>query len=112
MYKKHTSQQGVAIIISILFVAVILSIVFSLSAVFIPKLRSAAEIKSSVPAAYAAESGLEWCLYKNRKAPAPAPQFDNGASFLLNPADCSGAVPTVKSLGTYRGVTRAFELTF
>lgn len=112
MHKKNSYQQGIAIIISMLLIGVILSIVFALSAVFVPKIHSAAEIKNSVGAAYASESGLEWCLFQKNIGPAPPPQFDNGASFFLSPDDCSGAVPTVKSLGTYRGVTRAFEITF
>ncbi len=98
-----------AILISVLLVGVMLSIVFSLSAIFIPKIRASAETKNSVPAAYAAESGLEWCLYIINKIPVPTPTppaMTNGSSYVVS--DC--AISPVKSTGTYRGVTRVFQI--
>lgn len=110
--KKHTfhsSEQGIAIIISVLMVGIILAIVFALSAIFLPKLRSAAEVKSSVSAAYAAESALEWCLYVHNMdvVPSPVPS-DPDVTFTVTDCDKS----PVTAVGTYRGVTRAFELSF
>ena len=97
-----------AIIVSILLVGVILSIVFALSAIFIPKIRTAAETKNSTPAAYAAESGLEWCLYVARHGDVPAPVNPLGNGSTYEVSDC--AVSPVKSTGQYRGVTRAFQI--
>ncbi|MEK7616151.1 MAG: type II secretion system protein [Patescibacteria group bacterium] len=105
---KSNTQSGFALVVSILLVAVILSIALSLSAIFIPKIRIAAEAKNSVTAAYAAESALEWCLYSNRIEPVPSPTMTNGSTFTIT--DCS--VSPVKATGTYRGVTRAFEISF
>lgn len=100
-----------AIITSVLLVGVILSIVFSLSAIFIPKLRSAADVKNSTAAAYAAESLLEWCLYQYRTGDIARPVMSNGSTYsIINPEDC--LVSPVRATGTYRGVTRAFELTY
>lgn len=107
-YKK--SQAGVAILISILLVGVLLSMVFSLSAIFIPKIRSAADIKNSVAAAYAAESGLEWCFYQNQVGPVPSPIMSNNAIFIIAPTDCS--TTPVTAIGTYRGINRAFQISF
>ena len=103
-------QQGIAILISILFIGILLSIVFALTAVFIPKIRSTAEIKNSVGAAYAAESALEWCLYQYDypALPLPSPTMDYGSSYIVS--NC--APPSVRAIGTYRGVTRAFEISF
>lgn len=111
MKRKNFYQQGIAIVTSILLVGVILAIVFALSAVFIPKIHNAGETKNSVGAAYAAETGLEWCLYENRIGPTTSPKMDlPGATFSVNPADCSTS--PIRAVGAYRGVTRAFEITF
>lgn len=110
-FKKTKKQEGVAILVSVLFIGILLSIVFALSAIFIPKLKSAAEIKNSVTAAYAAESELEWCLYELRVGDVSPPAMANGSTYVpLAPADCS--VSPVRAVGSYRGVTRAFELSF
>jgi len=101
-------NKGVAILISLLIVAVILSVVLALSAIFIPKIQIASETKNSVPGAYAAESALEWCLYVNRAAPVPPPVMNNGSTYTVT--DC--AASPVRAVGTYRNVSRMFEITF
>ena len=104
------NQKGIAIISSILVVSVILSIVLALSAVFIPTIRIAVDVKNSVPAIYAAESALEWCLYRVRiDDTAPRPIMGNDSKYNED-IDCLGA--TIKAVGTYHGVTRAFEVSF
>lgn len=103
----NKSKNGMALIVSVLLVGVILSIAFALSAIFIPKIRSAAETKNSTPAAYAAESGLEWCLYVTRHGDVPKPQMQNDSTYEVT--DC--ATSPIKSTGHYRGVTRAFQIT-
>lgn len=110
-------NSGVAVIFAVLLMGVFLSIVLTLSAIFIPKIRTAANVKRSAGALYAAESGVEWCLYVNRKGSAAMPIMSNGATFINGrtnvpfvPADCS--VSPIKSLGTYQGVTRSFEISF
>ena len=108
--KQKQSQAGVAMITSVLLVGVLLSIVFALSAIFIPKLKSAAETKSSVTAVYAAESMLEWCLYTNRIFPVSSPVPRADIPWTATVTECSES--PVKAVGTYRGVTRAFELSF
>lgn len=103
---------------TLLMVGIIVSIVLALTAIFLPKLRSVSEMKNSVGALYAAESGAEWCLYVMYQDftsfPNP-PVLDNGATLVnstgnpLTSADCSAAA--IKVLGTYNRVTRAFEIT-
>lgn len=108
-------NSGVAVILAVLLMGVFLSITLTLSAIFIPKIRTAGDVKRSVAAAYAAESGIEWCLYVNRKGSAATPVMSNGATYINGntgvsfvPADCSTS--PIKSLGTYQGVTRTFEV--
>ncbi|MDO8495190.1 MAG: hypothetical protein Q7S32_01520 [bacterium] len=110
MKKKLHNQAGVAILFSIILISILLSAAFTLSLIFAPKIRSSGQIKDSTGAFYAADSGVEWCLYMIRKGLAPAPIFNNGATLIANPADCS-AFP-MKLTGTYKGVTRAVEVNF
>ena len=118
---KKENQKGVTILFAILLVGILLSIILTLSAIFTPKIRTSFDVNSSAGAIYAAESALEWCLYINRQSPpAPTPLppvLDNGAIYVnaatgapLVPGDCLS--PSVKVIGTYRGVSRVFEITF
>ncbi len=115
-YKLKTNE-GVAVILAVLLMGFFLSITLVLSAIFIPKIKTASDIKRSVGALYAAESGIEWCLYVNRIGSTPQPIMGNGAVFINGitnvpfvEADCS-TLP-MKSIGTYLGVTRSFEINF
>lgn len=109
-------EEGVVVIIAILVVGILLSVVLSLSAIFIPKIRNSSEVKKSTAALYAAESGIEWCIYVFKKDGSyPLPIMINGAQILNGntdampaPADC--AAQPVKIQGTFQGVTRSFEL--
>ncbi|MDP3731121.1 MAG: hypothetical protein Q8R34_01350 [bacterium] len=106
-------EKGVIIIFTAILLGILVSISLGLAAIFTPKIQLVTEVKNSVGALFAAESGLEWCLYNNQIAPSPTPPppvMANGATYQLTPADCSGS--TFKSVGTFRGVTRAFEVTF
>ena len=111
--KRQSSERGVVIIFTAIILGILISISLGLAAIFNPKIRLSTEVKNSVGALFAAESGLEWCLYKNQVNPTPLPPpptMSNGATFILTPADCSGG--SLKSVGTYRGVTRAFQVNF
>lgn len=119
-YKSKTND-GVAVIFAVLLMGIFLSIALTLSAIFIPKIRTASDVKRSVGALYAAESGIEWCLYVNRIGPASQPIMSNNASYINGntgnpfpivppvPGDC---VSPIKSLGAFQGVTRTFEISF
>ncbi|MBI3046378.1 MAG: hypothetical protein HYY86_02485 [Candidatus Harrisonbacteria bacterium] len=89
------------------------------------QLRQSNDVINSNKAIFAADSGIEWRLYKFFKADSqickecpdggvcPGPNFENGASFQTT---CEllggGAVPTVKvkSTGTAGNNSRAFEI--
>lgn len=115
----NANNKGQAVVITILIVGFLLSITLTLSLLFIPKIRASSEIKKSSAALYAAESGLEWCLYVYRHGVVSAPAMANSATFLngkvsppapLTSADC--LAPPLKTLGTYQGISRAFEISF
>lgn len=111
--KKLGKQSGVVIIFTAIILGILISIALGLGAIFTPKIRQIAEVKNSVGAVFAAESGLEWCLYNNQVVPSPTPAppvMSNGATYVLTPANCSGT--SLKSVGTYKNVTRAFQIDF
>ena len=110
-------QSGVVVILAVLLIGIFLSIAFTLSAIFIPKLRTASDAKRSVGALYAAESALEWCLYVNRIGSTAQPVMGNGATYINGntnvafvESDCLAS--PFRSVGTYQGVTRSFEISF
>lgn len=110
---KKEGQKGVVIIFTAILLGILVSIALGLAAIFTPKVRLINEVRSSAAAFFAAESGLEWCLYINQIAPSPTPAppvMLNGATYQLTPANCSGA--TIKSVGNYQGVTRALQVDF
>ena|ERR1051326_4488443 len=122
----HVNQRGSVILYAMLSMAVMLAIGLTLNSLFISRLRSAAQARSSIDALYAADSAAELCLYEARHGtviPSPRLQLDNGATFqitLLAPgqpditADCS-ALGTAsfgfRATGTFRGVRRTLEVT-
>jgi hypothetical protein len=101
------NQSGVVIVFSIILISVLLSAALSVALIFTPKLRASAEIRHSAGAIYAADTGIEWCLYVNRKGAIAAPVLSNGATVTLLPANC--LTFPIKSTGNYRGTTRVLE---
>ena len=116
--KIYDVQKGSVLIFSMLMLGVILTITLSLANTLLPRLRSAGDALSSVAAIYAADSGVEWCLYTQRgRLPAvPQPVMSNGATytFLFGalPATCAPAENPLNHTitGTFRTVTRAFKI--
>ena len=91
------------------------------------QVRQSSDAVSSTKAIYAADSGIEWQLYKFYKAPAPdsqkcktcsesnfacpQTQFQNNASFeTVCIAQSVGGNLTVKSTGFSGNIARAFEI--
>jgi len=109
-------QKGIALISAVIVSTVLLTIIFTLTAIFIPKLETTREASKSVAALFAAESGAEWCIFIRNKGAIAMPIMLNGAELLdemgepLDSGDCS--IDPVKIIGEYQGVSRAFELEF
>lgn len=116
--KKHLkNESGVAVILTVLLAGFFLAIILTLSAIFIPKLGLASDIKKSNAALYAAESAIEWCLYVNRIGSAAQPVMSNGATFKNGTtnqsfveADCQ--TTSAKAIGTFQRSVRSFEISF
>lgn len=112
-------QAGLVSIVAILLVGIFLSMVLTLSAIFIPKLKSSSDVKKTSAAFYAAESAVEWCIYVNRKTPpSPTPQppvMNNMASFTngitgnnFAAVDCLSS--PIKSIGNFQNLSRSLEV--
>ena len=104
------TDRGSALVFTILLTIAIISITTTMAAIFLPKIKQSGEIRRSVGAVYAADTGIEHCLYVNRVAPAPTPVFDNGATYTITPPDCSS--PPFKAVGKFQGVVRSLEVSF
>jgi len=72
------------------------------------KIRSSSDITNSTKAIFAADTGIEWELYKQFKNPNyPKPSLSNGANFT---SFNDGTV--IKSIGQSLNSHRAFEMQF
>jgi hypothetical protein len=72
------------------------------------KIRGASDITNSSKAVFAADTGIEWELYKQFKNPDyPRPSLSNNADFIS-----SNDTQKIKSIGESNNIFRAFELDF
>ena len=108
--KNKNFCGGSALVLSVLIVNTLLSMAIVLTLIFVPKIKVSTNIKNSVSAIYAADSGIEYCLYINRVGPVNAPTLNNGATYTVIPADCS--TTTIRAVGEKDGTTRSLEVTF
>ncbi len=109
----NNKERGSILVYSVLMLASILAIALSLASIFLPKIRSITNAgANSIAAIYAADSALEWCLYVNRgNSPSlSAPTMSNGATYSVAPADCTIQPLNHQIVGTYRNVSRSFQV--
>ncbi|MDP3954093.1 MAG: hypothetical protein Q8Q06_01585 [bacterium] len=110
IYKHKPHSKGSALVLSVLIVNTLLSMAIVLTLIFVPKIKVSTNIKNSVSAIYAADSGIEYCLYVNRVDSVSAPTLNNGATYTVIPSDCS--TTTIRAIGEKDGTTRSLEVTF
>lgn len=102
-----------------------IGISLTLASIFIPKIRSIVETSNSTSAIYAADTGVEVCLYEarhNPAAPIPRPILTNGALFTIasiskppvdRTNDCrplGGSTFKIRVVGSFNNVSRALEV--
>jgi Tfp pilus assembly protein PilX len=117
------TQRGSILLYAMLMMSVMLAIGLTLNALFISKLRSAAAVRDSTAALYAADSAAEKCLYEVRHgANQPPMTFSNGAQYSIvsiapgNPDITDNCVSLgsssfgFRATGTYRGTRRTLEI--
>lgn len=118
--KLQRLNQGVTLYLTVMMITLILTISFSLTALFLAQAKFLRDIGYSVPAFYAAETGIERALYDSSQGgmgPTWSETLDNTASYTvsyLSPGQ-SGCPETVvayclKSISSYRGVRRGIRI--
>lgn len=121
MHFDKQKEAGSVIIFTLLILGTILASTLALTNIFIPKIKVANEAVNSVVAIYAADSVTEFCLYIHRKRPQPQIPDPNiimqsgaqakvyvGSSSTL--ATCYEPTLDYRIVGTYRGVSRSFQV--
>lgn len=117
-------DDGQTLLLTILLVAAILAIGLAISNIFAIEMRLAGDVTESVKAVMAADSGLEWILFKERKVlpEDPPPSFnnyscngvncllDNGASFRVTKISNGGTF--LRSIGTFRNTKRGLRVNY
>lgn len=119
------NQRGSIIVFSVLILTVVTAATMTLTAIFVPKIRTVGEAVNSAVAIYAADSAAELCLYEARQQPAllaTRPLMTNGATFTIaslsaSPLDITPDCTILgsgsfefRAVGTYNSVSRALEL--
>lgn len=118
---KYTpkKERGSVIIYAVSILSILVAITISITYIFIPKLKTASAAVNSINALYAADSGIEWCLYVNRLKPSPPskPTFLSGAVAEIysnrgreGVSDCQEPFLDHRSVGTYKNVARSFSV--
>lgn len=117
---SQKSNQGTTLYLTVAVIALILTISFSLAALFLAQNKFLRDMGFSVQALYAAETGIERTLYalsKGETGPTWSETLDNTASYTANyllPGE--GGCPTavlnhcIKSIGAYKGVQRGIRV--
>lgn len=115
-------MKGSVMIYSVLILAIIISIAISLVSSFVSKIRTSSDVIKSAVAIYAADSALEWCLYKNRgnlNPPALPPTITTPTGVTtqvyfgagIATCDITETPLNHRSVGTYLEISRSLEIT-
>ncbi len=123
------SQKGISLYLVLMVMAVLLAMTLGLSAILFSQIRMIREMGNSVISFYAADTGIEWLLYKDEECRKLAPNCD----LAICTADCQNLLDqtfpeesvskasyiasvanngiTFKSVGKYKETRRAIEIT-
>lgn len=128
--KSRQSEQGIAILVTVLTIALGFAIVLGLAAVYLNELFIGESAKNSTAAIYAADAGIEQAIFTDRQqsgglasvCPNPItnqPQqcgngtLPSGAAFTYLVNDDTSVTPAlrhVKAIGTFQVTSRALEI--
>lgn len=124
---NYNSEQGISLYYSVLIMSVSLAIALGLNAIVIKSFRTTQEVKRSPAALHAADTGIEYALFKIRQNevgigdPPVQGTLDNGAEFeakVLSPTstpagyECENdAMYCIYSSGRYQGSKRFIKVT-
>jgi len=104
---QNKKQGGQVLLITVLILFSTFALAIALGGMVLFELRSMISTGESVKALYAAESGIEWEIYRTNRGNIAAPAMTNGTEYQTS----SGA-GYLRSVGKSGKVNRALEITF
>ncbi|MFH1451251.1 MAG: pilus assembly PilX N-terminal domain-containing protein [bacterium] len=124
---KKTSKKGVSVYLAILVMSILLAIGIGVTTIILGQARMIRSMGDSVIAFYAADTGIENVLYEDKvrseqDPPEPLLGFgeeitgnlENGSSYTAEKiapgGTCDGAYYCIRSIGTFKEVRRAVEV--
>lgn len=114
--KIQNSKKGVSIYLVILISTFIFTVALGLSTILISRIKVSREIGYSVVAFYAADTGIERVLVqRNNPQNISETSLPNGATYevsVISGGSCTAPNYCIKSIGKYKGVRRAIEITY
>ena len=114
---KNT-ENGIALYLSVVIMAMILSIALGISTIFSGQLNVLRNMGYSVIAFYAADAGIEKILtVRSTPVNIPATLLSNGAAYEVSVRSagiggCTAANYCIKSIGSYKETNRAIEINY
>ena len=109
-------QKASSLLLTLLIMAAFLSIALGISRLSFGEIVLSKDQSKSVIAYYAAESGVECQMYSDRTGEITCPNIclDPPTNSICYQLNVSGTSPnrSIKSIGTYKDVIRAVELTY
>ena len=114
-FRLRTSyfERGVSLYLALLIMTILLSIGLGISAILFSQIKIISGIGDSVVAFYAADTGIEEVLYRGTDV---SGALENGANYsaqvlLAGSDDCTADNYCIKSVGIFKGIRRAVEIT-
>ncbi|MFH1346892.1 MAG: hypothetical protein ABIH10_01430 [Spirochaetota bacterium] len=108
IFQSNNRNSGQVMLLTVLILGgVVLSVSMIAGYITVQKIRQSSDATNSTKAIFAADTGIEWELYKQFKGPADKPVLSNGADF-----ETSGSEYVKKSVGRSNNAFRAFEIEF
>ena len=115
--KKQKSESGVSLIFTILFLGILLSTGLGIANLMLKEIKISSNIGYSVPAYYAAETGIEKILYIDRKGSGLSVgdkengNLSVGSKFETEVTQINPEI-IIKSVGSYNKVRRGIEVDY
>ena len=115
---KSKIQKGAAIYLALVIMIILLAVALGLTTILIGQIEMMRKMGYSVIAFYAADAGIERVLM-NRHNPTDIPPttLPNGATYQVfvtvgGAPGCDAPNFCIKSIGEYKGIRRAIEISY
>ena len=119
-YKRH-NEHGISLLLTVLILSSTLAISLMIAALIMSEVKLSGRVEDSTVAYFAADTGVEGCLYFERKGSGCETGLDPDIEGTLNISDGTvasyevkfenvGGFISVKSLGSYLDTKRGVEV--